>query len=347
MAGGTGTRLWPLSRNETPKQFTKVLNENTLIRDTFVRIIKQYDIDDIYISASTKFVDMLKEQIPEVNADHYILEPVKLDRCAPIGLISLTLQAKGYDNLVLIPSDDYIGNVDEFLYALRTGAEINEAYPDRLLVYGMNPTYPNTGFGYIEMGEPIGRFGKDIVFTVKSFKEKPDKKTAESYIADWRYLWNASWFAFNLSYMVETYRSQVPETLNHLEKCYTLDPFSQEFYNEYSQCMKETFEIAIIEKLTDVIVLPASVGWFDVGSWKAVKDILTQNDDESNAFNGEVIELNTSGSLAISSKPGKTIALLGLKNIVVIDTDDVLLVTDIEHSQDVKKLVDTMPDKLK
>lgn len=347
LAGGNGTRLWPLSTNKVPKQFSAIVNEKTLLRNAYERVAQQYDNNDIFISTNTSFFDLVKEELPEIKKENYILEPKKMDRTAAFGLITLILKDRGYDTVILVACDEYIENLNEFLRVLKVAEEVNQNHPTKLLLVGMNPNYPATGYGYIEMGEPVARIGKDIIFSVQSFKEKPDQKTAEQFVSDWKYLWNSGWFMFNPDFLIEKYKELVPETYRHLEKCYKLDPKSEEFLLEFSQCEAITFDIAIVEKLKDVIVLPASVGWSDVGSWKAVKDILTDHNYSENAFQANVIALETEGSLVYSKDKKKLITLLGVKDIVVVDTGDVLLVTTIEKSESVKKVVAEVNEDLK
>ena len=344
LAGGTGTRLWPLSRKNHPKQFTKLLNEKTLLKNTFERILIQYDKNDVYVSANIDAVTLLKESLPEISTSNLILEPQKRDRTAAFGLINLTLQQKGFDIIILVAADDYIGNVPEFLRVLKISEEVNEKYPDRLLLIGANPTYANTGLGYIEMGEPIDRISKDMIFSVQSFKEKPNKETAETFISQWKYLWNSGWFIFNTKFMSEIYSQLAPDTYSHLKNCTNLDPFSKEFNEEYSQCESITFDIAIVEKLSNTIVLPASVGWTDIGSWENTKEILTGDKDSSkNIYRGNVIDIDTKGCLVISPNKKKLVTLIGLNNLAIIETEDALFVSSLERSQDVKKLTEKLP----
>jgi mannose-1-phosphate guanylyltransferase len=346
LAGGTGTRLWPLSTNKVPKQFTSILDDKTLIRNTYERLTPQYDNNDIFLSVNIASEERIREQLPEIPQSNYIIEPKKMDRTAAFGLITFIVNSKGYDTVILIPCDDYIGNVEEFLRVLKTTEEVNEKYPQNLLLVGMNPYFPSTGYGYIEMGNPTARFNKDIVFAVQSFKEKPDKKTAEQFISDWRYLWNSGWFIYNTEYLLGKYKDLVPDTYLHLQNCYKLDPKSAEFLEEFSKCEAITFDIAITEKLQDVLVLPASVDWSDIGSWKLVKDIKSNNDKE-NVFIGNTDSIDTENTLVYATNKKKHIALLGVKDLVIVDTDDVLMITTLDKCQDVKKLVERAPDELK
>lgn len=348
-AGGTGTRLWPLSRQNKPKQFLNLVGENSLIRDSYLRLIKQYSNEDIYIICNKNFKELVADQIPELSASNILVEPLKMDRLAATGLITLILKEKGYSTIILLPSDDYIGNTDAFLEIFRTVEDVNKSHPDKLLLLGMNPNYPAIGFGYIEMGDPVGRFGKDIVFKVQSFKEKPDQKTAESFIQDWRYLWNASYYIFNPDHMCNVMQRLTPNTYECLEKCYRLDPDSQEFKDYYSKCEKISFDIAITEKLEEVFVVPASLQWEDVGSWKSVRDIIRSKskDTNGNAISGNALVLDSQNSMIINSNPKKKVAILGLEEIVVIETEDALLVTHIDKVQDVKKIVDNIDEDLK
>jgi mannose-1-phosphate guanylyltransferase len=346
-AGGTGTRLWPLSRGNSPKQFKAIFNDQSLVRNTYDRLVQRYVNKDIFISTNISFTNFVKEQIPEIEDSNYILEPKKMDKTAAFGLINLILKDKGYDTVVLIACDDYIGNVHEFLHILNSAEEAIATHKDKVLLVGINPNHPATGYGYIEMGDSIGEYNKETVFKVQSFKEKPDLKTAEEYIADWRYLWNAGWFVFNCDFMIEKYKELVPDTHKHLENCYKLDPKSPEFLEEFSKCEEISFDVSVVEKLKDILVIPANIGWSDVGSWKLIKDILTERKEEENCFKGNVINVNSKGSFVYSTDSKKVIGVIGLENIAIIDTGDALLVTTLDKSQEVKKIVDQLPEEYK
>jgi mannose-1-phosphate guanylyltransferase len=346
-AGGTGTRLWPLSTKEFPKQFVSLVNDKSLLRNTFDPISRQYDVNDIYITTTTKFKDIVLKELPEFNPDNLILEPKKMDTAPAIGLMTFKLHEKGYDTVISLACDHNIIDTDEFLRILKVAEEVNQKHHDKLLLIGMSPNYAATGFGYIEMGAPIDRFNKDLVFNVDSFKEKPDKKTAERFLADWKYLWNASYFIFNPQFLLNQYEQFAKKTYESLSKCFNLDAESPEFLELFSQCEPIAFDYAIVEKLKDIIVLPASVGWSDIGSWKAVREIITDYDIEQNVFSANVLDVDSKGTVVFSKNKKKTIAVLGLEDVVIIDSDDVLLVTTIERCEEVKKLVEKAPDNLK
>ena len=346
LAGGNGTRLWPVSRDKKPKQFHSIIDSKSLIRNVFERYLTQYKVDDIFISTNLQLLDLVRQELPEVLLTNYIIEPVKRDRTAAFGLISLNLQEKGYETVLIGACDEYIGNPEEYLRVLKLAEEINAEHPNQLLQVGMNPTFASIAYGYIEMGEPVARFGKDIVFSVASFKEKPDLKTAEKFINDWRYLWNSGWFIFNPDFMVNTYEKLAPETLEILRNCYKMPVESKEFETEYSKCAAEAFDIAIVEKMENKLVLPASVGWSDIGSWKGVKDILSGLNPDSNVFQGDVSAIDSCGNLVVS-KTKRKIALIGLKNIAIIDTEDCLFVSDLNLSENLKSVLKDIDDKYK
>lgn len=347
LAGGSGTRLWPLSRNKAPKQFTALVNDKSLIRNTYERVVNDFGKENIFISTGLNFIDYVSKEIPEVDKDHLIVEPKRMDTAGTFGLISLKLKELGYTTVINLASDHYIGNVEEFVRVLKLAEEVNKSNPNNLLAIGLSPSYPATGYGYIEMGSPVGRFGKDIVFSVQSFTEKPDRETAQKFIEDWKYLWNANWFVFSPDYMIEQYKLHLNATLSHLENCYNLEFNSEKFLEEYSQCDKTSFEFGIVEKLKDILVIPASVGWSDIGFWKSVHEIITGHRKTKNVFVGNVISEDTKGTLVYSTDKKKLISVLGVKDLVVVDTGDALLVTTIDKSQDVKKIVEQLPEELK
>jgi mannose-1-phosphate guanylyltransferase len=346
-AGGTGTRLWPLSTNKSPKQFAGIINEKSLLRNTFDRVQQIAEIQDIFVSTSVKFEQNVLKEIPELSSKNIILEPKKMDTAPSLALTTFKLHELGYTTAISIACDHNILDVQKFLKTLQNAAATNQKYPNQLILVGMNPSFPSTGYGYIEMGEPKDRINEEIIFTVNSFKEKPDLKTAEKFVEDWKYLWNAGYFIYNPEFLLQKFAEHSPQTYNALKDTFKLDPKSPEFETAYTSCEAISVDYAIVEKLKDILVLPASVGWSDIGSWQAVHEILVDHDTRKNAFTGNVLEKDTKGSLVHSTNPNKLIALLGLKNIVVIDTGDVLLVADMNKCQDVKKLVEQAPDALK
>lgn len=343
-AGGTGTRLWPISREEKPKQFSAFLNSKSLLQNTYIRVRKKFKPEDIFITSNIKFKEIIKTQLPDLPEENIILEPKKMDSTAAIGLTSFYINRKGYDYLISLACDHHIGDVDEFLRVIKTTENVISENPESLVLIGINPTFASTGYGYIEMGEPFTRVEKDIIFKVQSFKEKPDKKTAQKFLSDWRYLWNASYFIFNPKVMLNNYKKIIPTTYNALKKCSELTPSSEEFLAEFSKCIPESIDLAVIEKLKNVLVMPASFDWSDVGSWKSVKDIKTQKSKE-NIIQGNVVTESTSSSLIYSTEENKLITVLGLSNIAVVNTKDSILITDLDSTQDVKKIVEKLPEE--
>ena len=346
-AGGVGTRLWPLSTQNLPKQFSKLVDGKSLLRSTFERIHKQYDHSDIFITSNIRFKDLILKEIPELSENNLILEPKKMDTTAIIGLTSFKMKSMGYETVISVACDHYIKDVNEFLKILKIAGQANEKYRDNLILIGMNPTYPSTGFGYIEMSAPVDRIDGETIFSVNTFKEKPDLKTAEKFISDWKYLWNASYFIFNPEFLLEKYKLLVENTYNILEKCFSLDPHSNEFLELFSKCDAIPFDYSILEKLDNTFVIPANVGWSDIGSWKAIHDMFSNDEIDQNISIGNSKFVNSEGSLIYSPGSDKLIAVLGLNNIIVINTPDVTFITNRENSENVKKMVDEVEDKLK
>lgn len=346
-AGGSGTRLWPVSREHYPKQFAQLINEKSLLRNTYERVAQQYDSRDIFVTTNVKFKELTLQELPEISPENLILEPKKMDTAPAIGLMTFRLKSRGYDTIISLHSDHNIADVTEFLRILKLSEEISEKYRDHLLLIGMNPSYPATGYGYIEMGDPIDRFSREIVFSVNSFKEKPYKELAEKFVSDWRYLWNAGYFIYRPDFLLDKYKELQPEMYELLKQCSAYDSESPEFLEIFSQCEPIAFDYAISEKLHETLVLPASVGWSDIGSWRTIRDIITNNNPEANVLLADVVQRDIEGVLAYSKNPKKKIALLGLKDIVVIDTEETLLVASIQKVEEIKKLIDEIPDNLR
>lgn len=347
MAGGSGTRLWPLSRKKAPKQLCKFFSDKTLVRETYDRISSVYK--NIYISINKDYVDIIKEHI-KINDKNYIIEPSKRDTSAAICLLSIIINH--YDknaSVITLSSDHYIENVQEFQNVVKFSEVLISKYPNKLITIGIKPTYPETGYGYIEICDKIYNDGKYNVYNVSRFKEKPNIDQAQKFISSDRYLWNAGIFIFNTNFILDCYKKFLPNTYENLiklKKYIDTNKFDEKLNELYNKCEKISFDIAIVEKLKDTIVIPADFGWSDIGNWGAIKNIATKNIDDNYTV-GDVICANSKGCLVYNTNNKKIITIIGLENIIIVDSHDALLVMNKDKSHEIKEILNQVPeDKL-
>ena len=349
MAGGTGTRLWPLSRKSKPKQFHAFLSGKTLLEETYDRAKLVVPEENIYISTGEKYRALTLETLPDFPEKRLIIEPFPMGTAPAIGLIAATLEAECPGSIIAtIASDHAIENEDEFVASLRAALGTVAEYPDKFVTVGINPTKPDTGLGYIRMGKEFSAKDGRRIFSVDEFKEKPDKKTAEKYLESWEYLWNAGYFIF-ASGMLRTWAKEYSPALETMMEKISAAIASGTLTNEtlesiYREAPEEPIEPLIVEKLppSSRLVVPSAIRWSDVGSWDTLYEFLKDGTDVKNVDRGEHIALDSVGNLIVSDR---TVATIGLKNLVIIDTEDALLIARRDRAGEMKKLVKELKNR--
>lgn len=343
MAGGSGTRLWPLSRRAHPKQFQAFLSEKTLLEETYDRAKRVVPAERIFVSTGAQYQDRVLDLLPELTKDRLLLEPALRNTGPAIGLVATLIRKRiPGATIATIASDHAIENEDAFETSLRFALETVSAHRDKLCVVGINPTKPDTGLGYIRTGKPLeGKKGDDQAFFVDAFQEKPDRKTAEAYLEDWRYLWNAGYFIFSAESMLGWIREYAPELSRILGEI----EGGADLGKTYEQAKNEPVDTMLVEKLSPEsrIVIPASIRWSDIGTWSSLFDFLSHKHGEESFGFGNTVEMEGSGNLVYGSEK-RTVTLFGVEDLVVVDTDDALLVTRRDRAADVKKLIGKLKD---
>lgn len=338
MAGGSGTRLWPKSRKSQPKQFQKLIgNDKTLLQQTFGRLSSVAPAEQVWVVTTKQYVDLVKEQLPQINQQHIIIEPAGRNTAPATGLATLTILREDPEAVItMVPADHYIGQENEFIETVQAVLDFLETKPEYVVTIGINPTEPNTGYGYIEMGEHLQTVGERKIFVVKSFHEKPDAVTAKKFVESWEFLWNGGYYLFKGTTMIEYFERLIPETLMQLQN-YLADPTQAHLYTDIPA---EPIDTAVAEKLEHLAVIPVDMEWSDIGNWATLHEILSKAGEFEQIAIGEHIGHNTDNSLIVGHR--KLIATVGLKNVIVIDTEDALLVCDRDSVQDVKKIVEQL-----
>ncbi len=345
-AGGGGTRLWPRSRQETPKQFLDIVSEQTMLQETTGRVETLVPPERLYVITNARHADGVRAQLPEVPPANIVGEPEGRDSAPAIGLMAAILEKTLGPDAVMatLPADHVILNPVQFARILESAAEV--AAEGYLVTLGIPPTGPDIGFGYIQSGETL-RESTDAgvpVYTVKQFKEKPNLEAAEQYLRDGGYFWNAGMFIASVKTLRDLYRTHLPQMeapLMQIVAAYGTDRFDSVMADVFPSLDKISVDYGIAEKADKVAVIPADIGWNDVGSWQRLAEILTTEGKETeNVVIGHHVGVDTHGSLIYS--PNRLIATIGMDDIVVIDTPDAILICPKSRSEEVKKIVDEL-----
>lgn len=342
MAGGKGERFWPKSREEMPKQFINLTGEDSMILATYKRVRKWLPADRVHVVTGADYAAAVALHIPELPGENIIVEPAGRNTASCIGLAALHLERKDPEAvMVVLPADHLIKDEDAFLKCLKAAADAAAA-GENLVTLGITPTRPDTGYGYIKVGEKCPLAGHQDVFKVEAFVEKPDAIRAAEYLAEGNYLWNSGMFAWRVSTIRRLIREFMPALHRGLEVirgAFDTPDFDRVLEREYLKFDKVSIDYGIMEKASGVYVLPGNFGWDDVGTWTALDRVLNL-DELGNLFNGSVVSIDTRGCI-IEGKT-KLIAAIGVEDLVVIDTDDVMFICKKEKAQDIKKLLEKM-----
>ena len=323
MAGGRGERFWPKSRNNRPKQFLSLTSDGeTMIQKTVKRLSPLVSAEDIFIVTNAAYADLVNDQLPDVPRENILCEP-----CAII-------QKKYGDAMMLVlPSDHLIGYENIYIKTLQTAIRTAEE-GNNLVTIGITPAYPETGYGYINFGKEAGD-----AYEVERFVEKPDLPTAKKYLASGKYLWNSGMFVWKASAIMYNMKQFMPEIHDgavRIGDSYGTDSYEETLIKEFTAFTSESVDFGIMEKASDIYTIPGSFGWDDVGSWLAVERI-NETDDKKNYFDGDVIAVDSERTTVCGGK--RLVAAIGTRDIVIVDTDDVLLVCSKNNTQDVKKVI--------
>ncbi len=340
MAGGSGTRLWPVSRQAVPKQFQKLVGNETLLQQTFARLQGLFEPNNIWVVTGDQYRGLVKEQLPLLPETNIITEPVGRNTAAATVLAALVITGKDPDALLfgLVPADHYIGKPAAFTQTAKAALDFLEKDLRYVATIGIHPNEPNTGLGYIKVGEQLEKNSGKIVAKVDSFHEKPDQKTAEEFLESGQYLWNGGYYLFSGKQIITYFEQLAPEIISTVRD-YLATPSEE----SYKTVPSEPIDTAIAEKLDYLAVVPAQMDWSDIGNWAALHDILAAEGKQSEVVIGDHITNGSTNSLVMGD--GKLIVTVGLRDIVVVDTDDVILVCDKSSVQDVKKIVEQLKEQ--
>jgi mannose-1-phosphate guanylyltransferase len=350
MAGGSGTRLWPLSRKAKPKQFQTFTSEKTMLQETFFRVSQVVPAENIFISTTKQYSTLVLAQLQEMAQERLILEPEARNTAPAIALVATLMYHHDPEAIVAtIASDHAIENDDEFVATLRSAFITTQTNRDKLVTVGINPTRPDTGLGYIKMGKELSLIAGKRVFEIDDFKEKPDRKTAEQYISEWEYLWNAGYFIFSAATFAEWTKVLAP-TLNTImaeilknKQNGTLNDTT--LATLYGQTASEPIDTLIAEKLSNKkrLVIPSSLKWSDVGNWQTLYEFLHEKSGNQSIISGHHIDVGSKHVLVHGSD--RLIATIGVEDLIIVDTPDALLVARRDCvSGDIKTLIEKLKE---
>lgn len=346
LAGGRGTRFWPRSRSKTPKQLLNIVGTGTMLEQTVARFRPLVPAERIWTVTNALQETSLRRQLPAGSRKRVLVEPVGRNTAAAIALAAFHIRKaeEGDALMAVLPADHYIKEVSAYQKIVRTALDVAKK-PGRMVVLGIPPTHPETGFGYIERMEPtIGADGTPV-YPVRRFTEKPALETAKEYIASGNYQWNAGMFFWRVSTFLEALDRHLPATFRQLEKLARslgTPKYTAQLRRTYAKLESISVDYAILERVTaeaaepQVMVIPAEVGWSDIGSWAAVYELLAREPSE-NIFVGQGHSIDANGNYF--SANGRFVAAIGVKDLIVVETPDALLVCPRDRAQDVGKLV--------
>jgi mannose-1-phosphate guanylyltransferase len=343
MAGGIGSRFWPVSRKSLPKQFIDILGTGeSLITQTYNRFTDIVPEENILVVTNEEYVDLLKQHIPGIRDTQILAEPQARNTAPCIAFASYYIKSLNPDAIcVVAPSDHLITNEKEFKRIINESFEFAAKY-ESLVTLGIKPSRPDTGYGYIQFNviPTTGNFHE-----VKTFTEKPTMELAQSFIDSGEFLWNAGIFVWNIKTITSRMEEHLPEISQLFNEInYQGDDVAAQIEKAYSFCPSISIDYGVLEKDQTVYVIPATFGWNDLGTWKSLWDVL-ERDDQQNAVVGQNIHLNDTEDSMIFSASDRIIITNGVKNLVIVDSGEVLLVMSKDHEQELRKIVNHMRDE--
>lgn len=345
MAGGRGTRFWPRSRTKRPKQLLDIVGTKTILEQTIDRLLPITDWEHILIVTEISQAAAVKDLLPDLPETRLIIEPLGRNTAPCIGLAALILEEiDSSATMAVLPADHFISRVSSFQETLLAAAQAAQS-GDFLVTLGITPTFPETGYGYLERGEKGMEIDRRQVWKVKAFHEKPDRIKAEDMLKTGRFLWNSGMFVWTVAAILGQMSRLTPDLhgeLMKLKKFIGTPDWEPALTAGYEAMEDVSIDYAIMERADQVLMLEGDFGWNDVGSWEAVYQ-LKPKDEKGNCLTGPVFILDSQGCLVHS--PQKTVALIGMEDLIVVDTPDALLICPRERAQEVKKIVQLLEDQ--
>ena len=349
MAGGAGTRFWPASRADNPKQLLSMTGSQSMLQATVERMQGLCSLDQVRVFTNQRLVEKVASQLPELSPGAIVGEPCKRDTAPCIGLAAAMVRAVDPEGIMIVlPSDHVIESREQFADAVQQAVHLVEEDPQRMITFGIKPDYPATVFGYIERGDSVsGKPGLPKAFDVKRFREKPDLETAKSFLQLGSFYWNSGIFVWKAGTILAALESFEPEMASHIhriEQSVGREDFLECLQKEFEAIQPKSIDFAVMEKYDSVCVVEAPFSWNDVGNWTSLEKLLGK-DDQSNTLIGHQISIDSRNCIVRNESADHLVAILGMENCIVIRTDDATLVVDKSREADVKRLVSELENR--
>ena len=344
LAGGKGTRLWPISRRQKPKQFQRLIGKKTMLQETAERLLPRFSLKDIFISTNKEYVNEVKLELPKLSTKNIIAEPANRERVAALSLFLVFLKRNEFKEPILVLSSDHlIKKKKEFLEAILAGEKFIKENPRYILIFGAKITFPDTGLGYIKKGKFLRKINDFKIHKVAFFKEKPNLKRTRAYLKDKNYFWNMGIFLFTPSLMEKAIKKFVPDTYKRylkIRKAVDTPHFKKILEKEYLEMDSVSLDCSIIENYPQIAVIPTDVGWSDIGSWTVLKNCLSLSNKRF--IKANYIGIGSKNVMVYGSSNKQLVAGIGIKDLIVALTDDIVLICHKDDSQKVKKIIEKL-----
>jgi mannose-1-phosphate guanylyltransferase len=349
-SGGAGSRLWPVSRQDRPKQFQPLTGPESLFQHMVGLLERGFGIENLFVITGRSYVEAIRAQTPSLPPANIVAEPEMRDTLAAVGYAAAVIEHRfpGTRLATLWGADHIIRNEDVFQRALRAARAL-AIERDTIVKVDVRPTFPSTQLGYVEIADVVAREGGFDAHEFVRFSEKPDLHTARRYLEDGRHLWNTGYFVWSSATILDLYRTHAPEAYAALERIMAaMDTPDEERVTaeQYATIPKMSVDYGVFSRIGrgEMLSIPADLGWADVGAWDVLYDELAEDEDANVVLTSEHVGIETHNSL-IYSTTGKLIATIGLDGVVIVDTPDALLVAPADRAQDVKKIVERLKDE--
>lgn len=337
LAGGHGTRLWPISRKNSPKQTECFFNNKTLLQITYARTRLIFPKQNIFISCGILQYQIFKKQLKGIKKENFIIEPEARGTAMAIGFACISILRRDKNaKIVMINSDHFVDNLEVYKKEINSCIKSIDDNPQSISLIGIKPTYPETGYGYIEIGKFFKIYNSNRFFRVIKFKEKPDLSTARKYLKSGKFLWNPAWFVFRADTMISFFKKYLPAHFKSLE-IIEHNFCSKVIGAEFSKVENISIDYGIIEKVKNMLILPSRILWRDIGTWNAVGDCFGKQGE--NLIDANVVSIDSKNNLIVNKDKSKIISLVGVEDMTIIDTKDALFICPKQRSQEVKSII--------